>query len=419
MIRISAISTIRLFLIIVFCSLNVAQAAETIPIGVVYSLTGPGSSLGEIQKEGAQLAAREINEAGGVQLGDARFVLDPVFLDDQTNPHQAIAKVKEVTATRGVSAIVGGTFGHVSMALNHISKAEGLFFMATNGVPERFFQKGIRSPTAFCIMASGESAGRGAAAYIMDNMKAKKVACLIPNYAIGKATLAGFDAVAANRPDVSRKVFWTPINAEDFSASIDGVAEYGPEVVLVGQWGSDAIKMLDQIEKRGLKDKMRVFHFWLTNVFATNIPPEAIQGVWGQMFWYHDMRGFKDPAVVRSSEAFTENYTARYGRPPDPYAMAAFFGVKETVRAMELAGSTDAEKMGQALMAHPQWTSVKGAATWRIDGRPEYRYSTWIVEGKGAENRQSERGDASYDYATISDVYAGDAFLPPPESADD
>ncbi len=419
MTRISAISTICLSLMIIFCPLNVSQAAETIPIGIVYSLTGPGSSLGEIQKEGAQLAVREINEAGGVQLGDARFVLDAVFLDDQTNPHQAIAKVKELTAARDVSAIVGGTFGHVSMALNHISKAENLFYMATNGVPERFFKKGIKSPTAFCIMASGESAGRGAAAYIMDNMKAKKVACLIPNYAIGKATLAGFDAVAANRPDVTRKVFWTPVKAGDFSDSLDGVAQYDPEVVLVGQWGNDAIKMLEQIEKRGLKDRMRVFHFWLTDVFATNIPPAAIQNVWGQMFWYHDMRGFKDPAVVRSSEAFSEKYFARYDRPPDPYAMAAFFGVKETVRSMELAASTNAEKMRQALMAHPQWTGVKGAATWRSDGRPEYQYSTWIVEGKGADNRQSERGDAVFDYATITDVYAGNAFLPQVESVND
>ena len=75
---------------------------------------------------------------------------------------------------------------------------------------------------------------------------------------------------------------------------------------------------------------------------------------------------------------------------------------------MELSNSTDPRKMYEALMAKPDFKSAKGPAKWRIDGRPQYKYNSWIVEGKGPAVRKHPK----WDYAKIIDVYAGDAFLP-------
>lgn len=398
----------------VFCLLigSTAIAADTVKIGAMFSLTGPGAVIGTGQMDGAKMAVEEINGVGGVKVGGKKMKLEGIYRDDETKPEVAVRHLKEMVRGEGASALVGGTFGHISMVLNNESKRESVFYMASNGVPEPFFKNDVKSPTASCIVAAAEWAGRGAAAFMADNMKAKKIACLMPDYAIGKGTMLGFEAVIKQRPGVQYEVIWHPVKAPDMTAYLIKAMEYGPDFLFLGSWGGDAVTALKQANEMGVRKKTKVFHFWLMNAFATGIPADAMEGVWGQMFWYHDMRGFKDEAVVKASEKFTAKYTAKYKTPPDVYAMTSYCGVQETVRAMEMAGSTDPAKMYAALMAKPEWKGAKGPGKWRQDGVCVYKYSTWIVEGKGAKDRKEDRYPAKFDYARIVDVYAGDAFVP-------
>jgi len=387
-----------------------AGAADTVKLGVMYSLTGPGSVLGVLQMEGAKLAVKEVNDAGGVTIDGKKMMLEGVYRDDETNPQVAIRRLKEMAQGQGVKALVGGTFGHVSMALNGESSKTKVFLMTTNGVPEKFFMKAEKSPTALNIMATSESAGRGAAAYIAGPMKAQKVACFMPDYVIGKTTFKGYEAVMAGNGNVTSEAFWVPVKTADMTPYLIKVKEYAPDVLFMGSWGGDAINALKAANEMGLSKKLKIFHFWLANVFAVGIPAEAMQGIWSQMFWYWNMEGFKDAEVVNASKVFSDKYIATYGNPPDPYAMAAYSGVMETARAMNLAGTTDPNKMYAALMDKPEWKGPKGAATWRKDGRPMYKYATYIVEGKGPAQRSGPH--TKYDYAKIVDAYAGEAFLP-------
>jgi branched-chain amino acid transport system substrate-binding protein len=389
-----------------------AFAADVIKIGLIYSLSGPGAAIGVGQMEGGKMAIEEINAAGGINIGGKQFKLEAVARDDETKPDVAIGRFKEMVKDQGVTAVVGGTFGHVSMALNEETKKSGGMFMATNGVPEDFFKKAVKSPTSLCIVAAAEWAGRGAAAYMSDQMKAKRISCFMPDYAIGKGTFKGFQEIIKDRPGVSYETIWHPVGSPDMTSFLIKALEYKPDVLFVGSWGGDAINALKQALETGAGKKAQIFHFWLMNAFATGIPANAIKGVRGQMFWYHDMRGFHDAEVVKASEEFTKKYVATHKEPPEVYTMTSYFGVMETVRAMRLAGSTDPKKMHAALMANPEWRGAKGAAKWREDGTCIYKYSTWIVEGKGPEDRKSDRYPEKFDYARIVDVYAGDAYVP-------
>ncbi len=389
-----------------------ASAAETAKIGVMFSTTGAGAVIGIGQMQGATLAIAEVNQAGGVNLGGKKMKLEGVFRDDETNPQVAVGRFKEIVKDQGATAVVGGTFGNISMALNEEAKKANAFFMATNGVPEGFFRKGTRGPASFCIVAAAEWAGRGAAAYMADQMKAKRIACFMPDYAIGKGTMKGFEEVIRDRPGVQYTTVWHPVQSPDMTSYLIKALEFNPEVLFIGSWGGDAVNALKQALETGAARKAPLFHFWLMNAFATGIPANAMQGVKGQMFWYHDMRGFRDAEVVAASEAFVSRWMNAQKEPPDPYAMSTYYGVKETVRAMELAQSTDPKKMAAALLAHPEWKGAKGPAKWREDGACIYRYSTWIVEGKGEAERKETRYPAKFDYARVVDVYAGDAFVP-------
>ncbi len=386
-----------------------AFAADTINLGVIYAMTGKGSALGTKQMDAAKLAVEEINAKGGADFGGKKVKIEAVYQDTETAPDAAVRKMKSMIQDNGITALVGGTFAHVSMALNDQSRRTPIMFCATNGVPEVFFEKDKKGPYSFSTMATGESVGRGAAAYITEVMKLKKIAVCLPDYAYGHGALRGIEEVFKKNPVEWEKIM-TPVGTADMTPYLLRVADFKPEIVSMGQWGNDAINILKQAYDMKLREKTKLFFNWIVNVFATGIPPEALEGVMCQMYWYHDMSGFPDAQVVKLSNEFTANYKAKYGEPPDPYAMSAYFGVKETIRGMELAKSSDPAKAYAALMANPDWMSAKGPAKWRVDGQCAYKYYSFVAKGLGP----SERKDQKWDYVKIIDAYKGDSFQKAP-----
>lgn len=401
-----------IFVGVVFCLLfgsSAMAAGDTVKIGIMYSLTGPGSSIGTLQAEGAKLAVKDINDGGGITIGGKKIKVEGVFRDDETEPQVAIQRLHEMSKD-GVTLLVGSTFGHVNMALNNEAKKVGNYYLTTNGAPASFFEKTVKAPYALNMTATSESAGSGAAIFMGTKLKVKKVACFMPDYIIGKTVFAGFEEAAKTIPGMEYKVFWVPVKTVDMTPYLLKVKEYSPDMVFFSSWGNDAISALKTFAEMGLGKDMLAMHFWLMNVFAVGIPPEAMEGIYGNMWWFWDMSGFKDPTVVKASNEFSEKYIKAYGAPPDPYAMNAYYGVVETARGIELAGSTDPKKVYNALMQNPDFSTAKGPVQWRQDGRSVYKYSIFIVKGKGEAGRKGKF--KKYDFATIVDALGESEFLP-------
>lgn len=78
-----------------------------IPIGAVVSLTGAAGSYGESQSKGLELAAAELNAAGGVTY-------DLTIEDDATDPRQGITVFEQFIAQDEVSLIIGPTLSNTA-----------------------------------------------------------------------------------------------------------------------------------------------------------------------------------------------------------------------------------------------------------------------------------------------------------------
>ncbi|SMP53842.1 ABC transporter substrate-binding protein [Anoxynatronum buryatiense] len=381
----------------------------TAKVGIIYSMSGGGSALGNAQATGAQLAIDEINRNGGIVTADKRIMLEAVVRDDETAVDVSVRRFRELTQDEQVDLLVGGTFAHISSALSEQVRQNPIFFMATNGVPEEFFHKDTKASTSLCIVGSTVSSGRSAAAYVANEIKPAKVVLLLPDYAYGHDQEKGAMAVFANYPEIEVVTMYSTVGAADMTPYLINARNEQPDLLMMGQWGNDAINILKQTEELGLNQDMDIWFNWLVNVFATGLPPEALDGVTTQMLWYHNMEGFRDAEVVTASNVFTEAWLQVDNDPPDPYAMAAYMGVMEMARGIELANSIESNAVYAALMANPDFNSMNGPAKWRVDGRPEYRYWPYVVVGKGAD----ERDDMMWDFATVVDAYEGDEFLPP------
>ena len=301
---------------------------------------------------------------------------------------------------------------HIPLALNIAVKKDKALLIAACAPPDAFHEQKVKAPTSLGILVAGSDIGRAGASYVAEKMKPKKVACFIPAYAYGNALAAGFEPAIKKYPEITYKIFWHPFGSSNIKRDLEAVRDFRPDVIVIGSWGQDAVNAFNQAFEMGLGKDSKLFHLWTVNAMAAAIRPEAMKGVWAQIFWLHDMSGFQDDAVVKSTNEFSANYAKLYNEPPDAYALASYDAVKEIVRAIKLSQSTDPTKMYEALMANPVWTGAKGEAKWRKDGRCMYKYFDWIVEGKGADERKEGAFGSKYDYAKVVDVFTGDAFAP-------
>ncbi len=386
---------------------SAAGTPDKIKIGLMFGLTGPASPIGPVQLKGAKLAIDEINAAGGVKLGGKRIPVVAVVKDDETKGDVAVRRFKELRNEEKVVGLVGSTFAGIAKALNNQVRRQPIPYISACVAPMDMFEKGKLAPTTFGIHGTAYSIGYSGAAYIATKLKLKKVYFLAPAYSFGRDQFKGAKA-AFDKYGVKVIYDEAPVKTADYTPYIQKIAAAKPDICMMAQWGTGAIAVLKQAHELGLKKKTKIWFNWMTNVFGSGVPAEALEGVYSLMSWYWNLEGFDDPEVVKAGKAFVDKYRKVYGEPPDPYAGMAYVGCKELIRGIELAQSTDPAKIAAAIMKSPRFLSMKGPGQWRIDHQPVFKYGAFVVVGKGPAERKGK-----WDLVKVIGAYTGTDYLPP------
>src|SRR4030043_758322 len=384
-----------------FCFSNSPSFAQ-VKIGVMYSMTGAGSAVGKVQLDGAKLAMKQVNDQGGVMLGGKKVKVEAVIRDDETKPDVAIRRFRELL-NENVNIIVGGTFAHVSQALNEQAQAGQAYIMVTNGIEEKTFEKKNKAPYYLSSLGGVDGIGRMCGDYVAKTYKPKHVMLFLPDYAYGRGGAKGAHKVFGSKyPDIKISETWSPVGTPDFTSYIIKIKEAKPDVVMMGHWGNDAINALKQVYELGLKKDAKIFYNSIGYTLASGVPADALDGVTMGWWWYHDLSGLKDPATEKAVNDFAQKYLKEYGDMPDTFAIYTYIAMMETLRGVQTSNSTDPAKVYKAIMDKPEFMGPKGPAKWRIDGRPEYKYVYYIMDGKGSKARKDKT-----DIAKLVEVYTG------------
>jgi branched-chain amino acid transport system substrate-binding protein len=402
------ISVLLVLSVLVLGTWGVCPAAtpDKIKIGLMFGMTGPASPIGPVQLKGAQLAIKEVNERGGVNLGGKKIPVEAVIKDDETKPDVAIRRFRELSHEDKVHGLVGSTFASIAAALNKEMKKTPMPYMAACVSPISMFKKEELAPTTFGIHGTAYSIGYAGAEFIATELKLKKVYFFAPAYAFGWDQKAG--AIDAFKKfGLQYEYAEAPVGTADYTTYLQKIIEAKPDIVMMAHWGVDAINVLKQANELGLGKKTKLWFNWMTNVFGSGVPAEALDGVYSLMSWYWNLEGLKDQAIVKAGKEFVDKYQKAYGEPPDPYAGMAYVGAMELIRGIEGAQSVDPLAVAKAIKAKPQFNSMKGPGTWREDQQPLFKYGAFVVQGKAPKDRKSK-----LDLVRVIDAYTGTEYLP-------
>lgn len=94
--------------------LNQKETKESIKLGGLFILTGPGSTIGQEELKGAELAVQEINNEGGINGQQIELVVENAsFLE----PNKTLSAVLKLITNDQVIAIVGPTWDELAQTI--------------------------------------------------------------------------------------------------------------------------------------------------------------------------------------------------------------------------------------------------------------------------------------------------------------
>jgi branched-chain amino acid transport system substrate-binding protein len=312
-----------------------AAAAEDLTIGMITTLSGPGSGLGIDIRDGFNLALEDL----GGKLGelDAKVI----EVDDQQKPDVAVQLTERLLSRDGADIITGTVWSNLALAMLpavaragkiHISPNAGPSQLAGSHCNRHFFN------TAFQNDAVHEATGK-----VVADAGIGRVWLMAPNYPAGQDALRGFRrAYDASGGEVMDEVY-TQLGQLDYAAEIADIQAAKPEAVYFFYPGGMGIAFLKQWAQAGVGQDVKLY----ASAFSVSqdiLPAvgDAALGVENAAHWSPDL----DAGI---NQRFVEAFQETYGRLPSLYAAQGYDTALFIDAAAKAADSKDTDALIAAL----------------------------------------------------------------------
>lgn len=333
--------------------------AGTVKLGAMFISSGKMGGYGKHGHQAIQLAVEEINANGGILGRKLEAILEDTELKKDVSANLARKFINKDQA----DFLIGPTSSGIAMELTEIAKKNRRLLILTQAAADAL--TGVKfHPYVFSTLSNAMMHARSGA-YLMATKPYKRYMCVGPDYSYGHSSWEMFKSKLTElRPDVEIVGELFPkFLSKDYSSFIQQVQKARPDAVWCPLWGGDAINFISQALPTGLFDKTK-FAFPCAGALEVLIPmgKKMPDGVYVSSRYFFTT---PDSAMNRN---FVRTYHERFKEYPDYMAGETYAGVYFIKAAVERAGTTDTEKIIQAVEKEPlAWETPEG---WKIM-RPE------------------------------------------------
>ena len=343
--------------------------SEPIKIGAMFISSGPMGGYGKHGRQAIQLAVDQINADGGV-LGRN---MEAAVEDTKLKKDVAMALAERFVNQDKVDFLMGPTSSGIAMGLTEFARENKKILVLTQAATDALTGAKFH-PYVFSTLSNAMMHSRSGA-YLMAAKPYKRYMCVGPDYSYGHASWKMFKSKLQElRPDVEFVGELFPkFLAKDYTEEIKKVLETKPDVVWCPLWGGDAINFIKQALPTGLFDKVK-FAFPVAGALEVLVPlgSEMPAGV------YVSSRYFFTSPDSSMNQRFVKDYYARFNEYPDYMAGETYAGVYFIKAAIERAGTTEADKIIEAMDKGPlSWETPEGWKTMRSEDHSVVEDCLW------------------------------------------
>lgn len=326
------------------CSGDGDDGSSALRIGLEAPLSGSQSELGQGMLQGAEMAAAELNAAGGV-LGRE---VEIVAIDDEADPDAGVAAATEAIED-GLDAVVGPYNSGVGVETLPLYITAGL-------VPMRLTSADSTAGKGFTLQPMTSQIAPVATAAITQFLRADSVALIVDT-----TTTYTTDAAVAMRTLLTQA--GVTITAEigiepggsSYANAITSAAATAPDVVYLIAYYPEAGLIAKEMAESGTSIGCLADYGAYDNGFL------AAAGQAGSEFC--PVVGVPAPDDFPGSDALVSEFESRFDTTPGAWSPYTYDSVMLLADAIERAGSTEAGQLGAALAATSGWRGWTGTVS--------------------------------------------------------
>lgn len=375
---------------------------QTVKIGLNYPETGPYSVQGLDQLRAAQMAAEEINAAGGIMGKEIELIMK----DSQSKADLTKTNVADLIDNQGVSMVFGGSASSVAIAAGGVCKEKDVVFFGTLTYSTATTGKAGQSHI-FRECYNAWAGAKAMADYMKANFSGKKFFYITADYTWGWTTEESVRKFSGTEDDKVHKGIKTPFpgaTEADFKKSLGLAKMVKPDVLVLVLFGKDMSTAVRAATAMGMKEQMPILVPNLTLGMAESGGPKVMEGVVGALPWCWQVPYKYNYA---KGKEFVEKYSARHNRYPSTSGASAYTILYEYKAAVERAGTFATSAVIKALEGH-SYTLLKDAQTWR-DFDHQSIQTVYVVRCKPEVEVLKDKFKLDY-FDIISSTPGNDAF---------
>jgi urea transport system substrate-binding protein len=321
-----------------------AQAADTIKVGVLHSLSGTMAISETTLKDTVLMMIEEQNKAGGL-LGKK---LEPVVVDPASNWPLFAEKTRELISKDKV-AVIFGCWTSVSRkaVLPVIEELNGLMFYPVQYEGEE------SSKNIFYTGAAPNQQAIPAVDYLMNDLDVKRWVLAGTDYVYPRTTNKILEAYllakGVKKEDIM--INYTPFGHSDWQSIVADIKKFGSagkKTAVVSTINGDAnVPFYKELGNQGIKaDDIPVVAFSVGEEELSGIDTKPLVGHLAAWNYFMSVDTPENDAFIETWKSFIKDPKRVTNDPME----ATYIGFKMWVNAVEKAGTTDTDAVEQAMI---------------------------------------------------------------------
>ena len=386
-----------------------AGAQTDIPVGVVLPITGKEARPGQYQREGIELAIKQINDGGGIYIKSLKKKLPirEVFYDDGTVQATSASLVERAMSSDNVVAVIGGYSTALGEAESVMPDRYKTPWLTAGAASSSIFGRGYKY--IFGTLSTVESLGYTTGKFLgslVDEGKLKKglsIAMAVENTDHGKDYVNGVNKWVGDHPGYFSVVFNEKFeeHGTDYSGLLQKIKAAHADIFLSDAHLPDYVTMQRQYLQAGMYHQMISYGARGPEADARKAMGAGVDYIFAGIWWSPDL---KYPQVQR----FNADYKAATGHSPDSwYPATAYEAMRILAQSIEKAGSLDKTAIRDQLEKAELKNSLLPGQTLKFGANGQTSYPFVIVQNKP---------DGKLDIIFPPDVATGSPIAPKPQS---
>lgn len=283
-----------------------------ITIGALIPMTGTGASYGILDRNGADLAAEHINEAGGVK----GIKIKVKYEDHQAKPQVAVNAINRLISIDKTPYVLS-SYSSVSLAVAPIGDANKVVVMNAGGQSDNLANAGEYFYNNIPLVGGEVEI---IADYLYNEMGFRRAAVVYANDDGGRSSLNIFKKEFTKHGGEIVAEEATELGGADFRAQLTKIKSANPDVVFIGAYGQDTALIIKQARELGIEAALA----------------ETSWSVIPDVYDLPEAEGLIHTSLKFEPEAsFKDAYVNKYGEEPALYSVTFYNGVQIFAQALE------------------------------------------------------------------------------------